>query len=86
MDDSLRGALWCKMLQIERLKLFQDGSLYHKLVALENHDLEHSIKSDVIELRSDLRTIGDNVYRAPKAKLLSVLKAYGNFDMELGYN
>jgi hypothetical protein len=39
VPDNLRGAIWCKMLNIEKLKDCQNG-LYSKLVELTNHELE----------------------------------------------
>ena len=46
VDDLLRGTIWCKMLDIDKLRGGSAYNLYQKLVSMENEDLVKRIEND----------------------------------------
>ena len=88
IKDNFRGGLWCNLLDIFSLKNGHNSAFFAKLSEIENKHLESIIDNDTIADRSDLLVNkAKNEYLKPDAqKIRKVILAYGNMDMELGYN
>lgn len=82
----MRGAVWCRLLQIEKVKAAQNGQLYMKLVYMDNPELELAIKNDQIATRSNLNYKDQSTYTPDSTKLSNIIKAYGNLDVGLSYS
>jgi hypothetical protein len=88
INDNFRGGLWCSLLDIYSLKMGHHSAFFAKLSEIENKQLETIIDNDTIADRSDLLVNkANNEYLKPDPqKIRKVILAYGNMDMELGYN
>ena len=84
----MRGAVWCNLLRIKELKDGAVGHLFAKLSELRNPQLEKDIDSDTIVDRSELlvtKETGETI-KPDAQKLRKIILAYGNVDIDLGYN
>jgi len=88
IQDDMRGALWCNLLRVKVLKDLHSPQLFAKLSALPNKELENIIEKDTIVDRSCICIDKDtDEYLMPdRQKFRAIITAYGNIDMELGYN
>lgn len=88
IDDGMRGALWCNLLNINELKNGHAAAFFAKIIEMKNDELDQILDKDTIADRSDLLVDKlTNTYLKPDAlKMRKVLFAYGNIDSILLYN
>lgn len=84
IPDSLRGKVWLKLFNVEALKAKHSRQLYSKLCEFPNEKASVDIKKDVDRTMHDLG-LWDEDLLCGNNKLFNVLKAYSNFDNEVGY-
>jgi hypothetical protein len=63
---------------------YHSTKMYRKLVEMENEDAEGMISKDVSRTLSELKLWREDL-SCGKNKLFNVLKAYANYDNEVGY-
>lgn len=84
IPDDLRGKIWKLICQVDKSKPGHNASVYHKLIEQPNEEDEFCINKDLARTITGFK--GFKIDPASgKNKLYNVLKAYANFDMEIGY-
>jgi len=88
INDRLRGGIWINLLDAYNTKIMHGSTFFEKLVAADNNDLHNKVTKDNICERSDiLISKTDQTYLKPDPdKMKRVIIAYGNCDIEMGYN
>ena len=84
VSDHWRGALWMKLLGIEQAIEVHSDDLYQKLLSFENREAEKQIEKDVERTMSELGLWRED-HQGGNNKMFNVLKAYANYDNEVGY-
>lgn len=86
VPDKYRGGLWINLLNASELKNGHGSTFFAKLGEMPNKELEILIDNDTIADRSDLLVSKDVYLKPDPEKMRKIILAYGNIDMELGYN
>ena len=84
MTRRQRGRLWTKLFQVEQATQAHSLFLYSKLLQFDNPAIEQAICRDVTRTLTDLQMWYED-FDAGNNKLFNVLKAYANYDSEVGY-
>jgi hypothetical protein len=84
MNNRTRGQLWVKLFEIDSVQEDHSTKMYGKLVEMENEDAEAMISKDVLRTLSELKLWRED-FSCGNNKLFNVLKAYANYDNEVGY-
>ena len=84
MSHRQRGLLWPKLLRVEEAQAVHSSLLYSKLLQFDNPEADLQIGKDVARTLSDLNLWTEDL-NAGNNKLFNVLKAYANYDNEVGY-
>lgn len=84
IPDEVRGVIWTKVFDIEAAKNEHSYKLYSKLCEFPNEKACSDIKKDVDRTMSQLE-LWDQDLQCGNNKLFNVLKAYANYDNEVGY-
>ena len=82
--DKHRGKLWIKLLNIEPAMEQHASNLYSKLIEFSNVEVEKDITKDVDRTLAELHLWREDL-QGGNNKLYNVLKAYANYDNEVGY-
>ena len=84
MPDTFRGRLWIKLLEIDGAMAVHSDRMYWKLIDFDNDEAEDQIDKDLGRTLPDLKLWRED-YTQGNNKLFNVLKAYSNYDNEVGY-
>lgn len=84
IPDHLRGHLWAKLLNIDRAQAIHSNNLYQKLIQFKNDETERQISKDIDRTMAELNLWPEDS-QCGNNKLFNVLKAYANYDNEVGY-
>ena len=82
--DKYRGKLWIKLFNIGPAIESHADNIYSKLIEFENDEVEKMITKDVDRTLADLGLWREDL-KGGNNKLYNVLKAYANYDNEVGY-
>ena len=84
IPDQLRGLIWAKLLDAEGGRASHKPYVYAKLCQVSNIEDCTQIEKDIDRTLSQLQLFNDSL-SAGNNKLFNVLKAYANYDAEIGY-
>ena len=84
IPDTIRGMIWVKVFDIDSAKIEHSNILYSKLCEFPNDKACFDIKKDVDRTMSQLELWEEDL-SCGNNKLFNVLKAYANYDNEIGY-
>ena len=82
--EKLRGKIWVKLFDIEGAADDHASNIYSNLCEFSNKEAEKMIAKDVARTLSDLKLFREDS-DGGNNKLFNVLKAYSNYDNEVGY-
>ena len=82
--DKYRGKLWIKLLNIGPAIEAHADNIYSKLIEFSNDEVEKDITKDVDRTLAELGLWREDL-KGGNNKLYNVLKAYANYDNEVGY-
>lgn len=88
VKDRMRGGLWINLLDAHNTKKMHGSTFFEKMVMMENADLHNKVTKDRIVDRSDiLVSKAEHKFLKPNPeKIEKIILAYGNCDIEMGYN
>lgn len=84
IPEKYRGQIWCKLFNVNNVSASHAPCVYAKLLEMPNAEAETLVPRDINRTMPHFKLWTED-WKSGNNKLFNVLKAYANYDTEVGY-